>query len=54
MTVTGASGTRGGLFVGYRQYEGPGGFLWLEEWDEGPKAMLGRPERPESFDLWVL
>lgn len=54
VSVTGATGTRGGLFVGYRRYSGPGGrFLWMEEWDEGPKALLGRQERPESFDLWV-
>lgn len=53
VTVTGATGSRGGLFVGYRRYEGPGRFLWIEEWDEGPKAMLGTPESPDAFDLWI-
>jgi hypothetical protein len=53
VSVTGATGSRGGLFVGYRRYDGPNGFLWMEEWDEGPKAMLGRAERAEMFDLWI-
>lgn len=53
VTVTGGSDSRGGLFVGYMRYDGPGGFVWIEEWDEGPKAMLGRPERAEMVDLWI-
>ncbi len=54
VSVTGSTGSRGGLFVGYRRYDGPEGrFLWLEEWDEGPKAMLANQERAESFDLWI-
>ncbi len=53
VSVTGASGSRGGLFVGYQRYQGPGGFLWVEEWDEGPKAYLGQPERAENLELWI-
>ncbi|MEJ7652083.1 MAG: DUF4178 domain-containing protein [Chloroflexia bacterium] len=53
VTVEGADGRRGGLFVGYRRFEGTNAFLWLEEWDEGPKAMFGQPERAEMFDLWI-
>jgi len=53
VSVTGASGSRGGLFVGYQRYQSPGGFLWVEEWDEGPKAYLGQPERAENLELWI-
>lgn len=53
VTVTGSGGRRGGFIVGYRRYVGPGGFLWVEEWDEGSRTMLGKLERPESFDLWI-
>lgn len=53
VSVSGGSGSRGGLFVGYRRYAGPGSFLWMEEWDEGPKAMLGSPEHAENFELWI-
>lgn len=53
VTVTGAAGIRGGLFVGYRRYDGPDGFLWVEDWDEGTKAMLGTPERAENVELWI-
>lgn len=53
VTVTGSGGRRGGFIVGYRRYVGPGGFLWVEEWDEGSRTMLGKVERPESFDLWI-
>ncbi len=53
VSVSGGTGSRGGLFVGYLRYDGPGSFLWVEEWDEGPKTMLGRPERAESIELWI-
>ncbi len=53
VTVTGATGTRGGLFVGYRKYTGESNYLWVEEWDEGPKAMLGKPEHAENVELWI-
>ncbi|MDQ3855197.1 MAG: DUF4178 domain-containing protein, partial [Chloroflexota bacterium] len=53
VTVVGGTGSRGGLFVGYRRYTGPGGFLWIEEWDEGPKALLGQSDRAEMFELWI-
>ena len=53
VSVSSASGSRGGLFVNYLRYEGAGGFLWVEEWDEGPKAMLGRQERADTIELWI-
>ncbi|MDQ3327664.1 MAG: DUF4178 domain-containing protein [Chloroflexota bacterium] len=53
VSVAGASGSRGGLFVGYQRYQGNGPFLWVEEWDEGPKAYLGQPERAENLELWI-
>ncbi len=53
VNVSSATGSRGGLFVGYLRYQGAGGFVWIEEWDEGPKAMLGVSEHPESIELWI-
>jgi hypothetical protein len=53
VSVSSATGSRGGLFVGYLRYQGAGGFVWIEEWDEGPKAMLAVPEHAENIDLWI-
>lgn len=53
VSVTGVTESRSGLFVSYRKYTSDGDVLWIEDWNEGTKVLMGHRERAENIELWI-